>query len=365
MDEPKKPSVNRLSEQLPLHAPDKGSWQRIASRLDLIDAETDFREKLANLPVHSPDSSTWNTILTHLNRAAYLKTGVRIALSAAAGLLLFIAVSRIIDTDQNKTPAPALAIQKQSDTENANKNNRKISQAAQLHNKFLNFSLNRMNHAKSKVPQVVGIEINYTKNTSSKHSLESFLRRQKTLLNSITERHTSKDNRDLVGCTFAPKILNKKRNSSTEDRKQHIDMLAKQAKKELGKTTNDIEFEKQANHLTFSPLINRNIIKASFKVEIKGAASIVQRLRSSYIEKDRAHKQLAYREYNSSKLTKKKVVKSAEPCIFIDVNMGNKEERISIYEGDDPEKVAFQFGKLHSMIITQILMSKQLESLRK
>jgi hypothetical protein len=111
MDETKKPAKNRFSEQLPTHAPDPGSWQRLSAKLDMLDAESGFREKLVNLPVHQPDAGTWNAILFRLNRAAYIKTGVRIALSAAAVLLLFFTISRFADTTQNTLQAPKLANQ--------------------------------------------------------------------------------------------------------------------------------------------------------------------------------------------------------------------------------------------------------------
>jgi hypothetical protein len=101
MDENKNHINNRLSEQLPSHSPDTGTWQRLSDKLDSMDSETVYNEKLQGLPVHSPDEGTWNLIYSRLNRIAYFKTGIRIALSAAAGLLLFFTVSRISDQYQN------------------------------------------------------------------------------------------------------------------------------------------------------------------------------------------------------------------------------------------------------------------------
>ncbi|MDO9257805.1 MAG: hypothetical protein Q7U54_19970 [Bacteroidales bacterium] len=102
MDENKNHINNRLSEQLPSHSPDTGTWQRLSDKLDSMDSETAYYEKLQGLPVHSPDEGTWNLIYSRLSRIAYYKTGIRIALSAAAGLLLFFTVSRISDQYQNK-----------------------------------------------------------------------------------------------------------------------------------------------------------------------------------------------------------------------------------------------------------------------
>ena len=87
----------KLSEQLPVHSSDPGAWNRLAAKLDVLDAEAAYQEKLQGLPLHSPDQGMWATISRRLTHAAYLKLGTRIALSAAAGLLLFITVSRISD----------------------------------------------------------------------------------------------------------------------------------------------------------------------------------------------------------------------------------------------------------------------------
>lgn len=100
MDENKNHINKKPGEQLPSHSPDPGTWQRISDKLDVLDAESSYREKLQGLPVHSPDQGTWNLIYGRLNRIAYYKTGFRIALSVAAGLLLLFTVSRISDQGQ-------------------------------------------------------------------------------------------------------------------------------------------------------------------------------------------------------------------------------------------------------------------------
>jgi hypothetical protein len=115
MDENRNHINRKLSEQLPLHSPDQGTWQSLSDKLDVLDAETAYQERLQGLPVHMPDQGTWNLISSRLNRIAYYKTGMRIALSAAAGLLLFFTVSRITDQRQN-TPIsiPQIASQEKS-----------------------------------------------------------------------------------------------------------------------------------------------------------------------------------------------------------------------------------------------------------
>jgi hypothetical protein len=117
MDENKNHIKNKMGQQLPSHSPDPGTWQRLSAKLDALDAEAAYQEKLQGLPVHSPDQGTWTIIASRLNRIAYYKTGIRIALSAAAGLLLFFTVSRISDqyqtTDNN---VPQVARQEQSTT---------------------------------------------------------------------------------------------------------------------------------------------------------------------------------------------------------------------------------------------------------
>lgn len=155
MDETKKPANNRFSEQLPTHSPDPGSWQRLSDKLDMLDAETGFREKLANLPVHSPNAGTWNTILFRLNRAAYIKTGVRIALSAAAGLLLFLTISRVIDTNKINTPVPALASKEQPEVKTAPQNQSITPQPAQIQNQ--NQHINTVSNRTNTPPSAVAV----------------------------------------------------------------------------------------------------------------------------------------------------------------------------------------------------------------
>ena len=94
MDGPNKHIKLRLSEQLPKHAADPGMWERMSAKLDALDAEAAYQQKLQELPVHAPDEGTWAIISRRLSRTVYLKTSIRIALSAAAGLLLFFTVSK-------------------------------------------------------------------------------------------------------------------------------------------------------------------------------------------------------------------------------------------------------------------------------
>lgn len=103
----------RLSEQMPVHSSDPGTWERLSAKLDALDAEAVYQEKLQQLPLHSPDQGMWAIISRRLTRAAYLKIGTRIALTAAAGLLLFITVSKVSDYYQIPSGVPQVAIQKQ------------------------------------------------------------------------------------------------------------------------------------------------------------------------------------------------------------------------------------------------------------
>lgn len=112
MDENKKPFKKQLSEQLPSHSPDPGTWQNLVSRLDAMDAEVAFQQKLEELPVHSPNTGTWSIINSRLNRIGYFKTAVRVAMSVAAGLLLFFTVSKITE-NYRQTPSVASLSQQQ------------------------------------------------------------------------------------------------------------------------------------------------------------------------------------------------------------------------------------------------------------
>ncbi len=104
----------RLSEQLPVHTPDPGTWQRLSAQLDALAAETAYHEKLDQLPLHSPNQGTWNSIHRRLSRIHYIKTASRIALAAAAGLLLFFSISRFTDHSLKAPPIPGIAQQQQA-----------------------------------------------------------------------------------------------------------------------------------------------------------------------------------------------------------------------------------------------------------
>ena len=123
----------RLSEQLPKHSADPETWNRLSAKLDAFDAEAVYQERLQKLPVHSPDKGMWAVINGRLNRAAYLRNGFRIALSAAAGLLLFFTVSRIMDYNSNSLSVPDIAIQKPSDTQPAATNRINPTTAQKTH----------------------------------------------------------------------------------------------------------------------------------------------------------------------------------------------------------------------------------------
>jgi hypothetical protein len=125
MDENKNPIKMKLSEQLPSHSPDPGTWQRLVSKIDELDAEAVYQEKLQQLPLHTPDQGTWNIIYNRLNRLSYYKTAARIALTAAAGLLLFITVSQVFNFYQKSTLVPTVAKHEQNVHQPINTNNEK------------------------------------------------------------------------------------------------------------------------------------------------------------------------------------------------------------------------------------------------
>ena len=126
----------RLSEQLPKHSADPETWNRLSAKLDAFDAEAVYQDRLQQLPVHSPDKGMWPVINGRLNRAAYLRNGFRVALSAAAGLLLFFTVSRISDYYTNSPTLPRVAVQKPSNIQPAaaNQANPAIAQKSQIQN---------------------------------------------------------------------------------------------------------------------------------------------------------------------------------------------------------------------------------------
>jgi len=94
---------NRLGEPAAIAFSWSGDMATTFGEVGCYGCRNSISGRLQGLPVHSPDKGTWNLIYSRLNRIAYYKTGIRIALSAAAGLLLFFTVSRISDNYQTKT----------------------------------------------------------------------------------------------------------------------------------------------------------------------------------------------------------------------------------------------------------------------
>jgi hypothetical protein len=107
------PNKKRLSEQLPSHSANPGSWQRLSAKLDAMDADAAYYKNLEQLPTHTPDEGSWNIIYNRLNRIAFAKAATRLSLTAAAGLLLFFTVSRISDNRQQSTAGAGMAMQEQ------------------------------------------------------------------------------------------------------------------------------------------------------------------------------------------------------------------------------------------------------------
>jgi len=104
------PNKKRLSEQLPSHSVNPGSWQRLSAKLDAMNADAAYYKNLEQLPRHTPDEGSWNIIYNRLNRIAFVKAANRFSLTAAAGLLLFFAVSRISDNRHQTSADPGLAV---------------------------------------------------------------------------------------------------------------------------------------------------------------------------------------------------------------------------------------------------------------
>ncbi len=85
---------NRLSENLPVHKPDQGLWDRISTELDAVQAREIYEEKLANLPVHKAGEASWAAILSRLQRSGMLRKTAYTLLAAAASLLLLFSIFR-------------------------------------------------------------------------------------------------------------------------------------------------------------------------------------------------------------------------------------------------------------------------------
>ncbi len=143
--------------KLPSHSPDLGTWQNLASKLDAMDAEAAYNEKLEQLPTHSPDSGTWYSISSRLNRIAFYKTAFRIAASVAAGLLLFFTVSHFADFSQPKVQVSQLAEQNPIVLKKNTLNTGKVTMQ-QARDKQINQNPNASSTSNSISPDITGIQ---------------------------------------------------------------------------------------------------------------------------------------------------------------------------------------------------------------
>ena len=143
--------------KLPSHSPDLGTWQNLASKLDAMDAEAAYNEKLEQLPTHSPDSGTWYSISSRLNRIAFYKTAFRIAASVAAGLLLFFTVSHFADFSQPKVQVSQLAEQNPIVAKKNTLNTGKVTMQ-QARDKQINQNPNASSTSNSISPDITGIQ---------------------------------------------------------------------------------------------------------------------------------------------------------------------------------------------------------------
>jgi len=150
----------KLNEQLPLHSPDPGLWQHLSAELDAMDAKAVYQQKLEQLPVHSPDAGLWAIINRRLNRIAYYKTGIRIGLSIAAGLLIFFTVSRFSDFSTHQSLVPSVANQQlkqpiKSDTEDPTQIPVAVAVTSQNTGIAANKQINPVIHSLNHQPEIV------------------------------------------------------------------------------------------------------------------------------------------------------------------------------------------------------------------
>jgi hypothetical protein len=117
MDQPLNDLNNRFSNRLPVHSPDAGVWNSIASQLDVMDADIVLKQRLSELPGHKPDENTWTKIVFMLNRAAFARKAVLYSVSTAAAILVLLTFYWL--QPQTKTPYQKTAFKAQSFSNNS------------------------------------------------------------------------------------------------------------------------------------------------------------------------------------------------------------------------------------------------------
>jgi hypothetical protein len=168
----------------------------------------------------------------------------------------------------------------------------------------------------------------------------------------IGQRKMEKSIKESNNCTFAPKIIRTKKQSMDSnplERSNQLYNLSKNKRQLSGINTIDLEYQKSESEITFIPKIikrDKNHIKATERSpEVKGAKTVIARMKAAHNEKERIDMNRSLR----TEVTSPSMKMSAKPCIFIDVDLGNKKvDRIIIFEADNPETVACKFAKKHS-----------------
>ena len=85
--------------------------------------------------------------------------------------------------------------------------------------------------------------------------------------------------------------------------------------------------------------------------KMPGCEEAISRLKKAAKERERISRKIELRSNKASKILKL----SSTPCIFIDINLGKKEdERIIIFEKDNPSIIAKDFAKKHRIYLTKI-----------
>jgi hypothetical protein len=261
--------------------------------------------------------------------------------------------------------------------------------------KYQRFNVNRVSSMFNKKPTNQKVNFNPVINPTS-YRLAKNRKIKQSLLGSDEKNCSRKEledlsnvaNREQLECTFTPQVNNysHKINSASYQKDRCLDLFnqAKSADKRFDKSTEEVEYEKSKQELTFAPSVSRKIKQSSSVASItpiinspnenkeeeleeikdiqitvqsnEESSPIVPTMRRKYMRVDTIKEESDSKEASTLKLDTTPFVaidgnkQSKNPILIIDVNIGpDQVDKIVVNEGDKAEALCKKFVAKHGI----------------
>lgn len=185
-----------------------------------------------------------------------------------------------------------------------------------------------------------------------------------------------KNQAELNQCTFKPVINNYTPGGYDHD-------LSKGERLKFNKAKDQCEYERNKKECTFTPKVNKGIIKKRSFAQDRLTDKVIERMKKGREERGKregsfgggdlsfkkeksqlpkktsqAKKKVISRNTHAISMPMSPIIKSPKNedsfqkkiLLYIDVNMGDHEERIAVYEGESASQLVSQFAENHSIL---------------